>query len=190
MNDIIRIAIVGCGQHSKEHMKSAIDVDGLRIVTCCDIYEERAKECADKYGCNSYYADMEEMLKAEKPDAVILCTWPVQHPVFIEKCLSYGIKNILCEKSLALSGEEAIHIWELAQSNDAFIMEACKHRHHPAIRKLERILEYGDIGKIDSIRATFSNYEPEEKTGNYHKNYYHSSNFYCVYILWNILGIL
>jgi predicted dehydrogenase len=41
-------------------------------------------------------------------------------------------------------------------------MEGVKYRHHPAIRKLEHILLDGYLGKIDSIRATFSNYEPEE----------------------------
>lgn len=161
MNRIIKIGMIGCGQHSSEHFNSAKEVEGIRITSCCDIIETRAMECASIFGCDSYYTDIETMLKSEKLDAVILCTWPMQHREQIEKCLSYGIRNILCEKALALSGEEALSIWDKVKSENAFLMEACKHRHHPAIKKLEKIIEYGDIGKVDSIRATFSNYEPE-----------------------------
>lgn len=163
MDDILKICIVGCGEHSREHLESARVVDGIEIISCCDINQERAMSCALKYGCKSFYTDLEDMLKTEKLDAVILCTWPMQHREQIERCLSLGVKNILCEKSLALTSEEAISIWNMSEAHNAFIMEACKHRHHPAIRKLERILETGDLGKIDSIRATFSNYEPESE---------------------------
>jgi predicted dehydrogenase len=86
----------------------------------------------------------------------------MQHYEQIEKCISAGIKNILCEKALVLSASEAVSIWNLVKRGGAFLMEGCKYRHHPAIRKIEQILSYKDIGKIDSIRATFSNYEPEE----------------------------
>ncbi|MDP4092862.1 MAG: Gfo/Idh/MocA family oxidoreductase [Bacillota bacterium] len=161
-NDVLRVGIVGCGAHSHEHFKAAERVKGIKISCCCDIIEERAKACAVKYGCEAYYKDIEDMLKIETLDAVILCTWPMQHMEQIEKCLTSGLKNILCEKSLALSAEEALHIDKLAKEYGAFIMEGCKYRHHPAIRKLESILSYKDIGKIDSIRATFSNYEPED----------------------------
>jgi predicted dehydrogenase len=163
MNSVIRIGIVGCGAHSHEHFNCAKDIKGIRIVSCCDINTNRAQECAAKYGCDSFYTDINEMLRKENLDAVILSTWPVQHAEQIEKCLAHGVKNILCEKSLVLNGEEAMHIWEMVNEGNAFLMEACKHRHHPALKKLKRILEQGDAGKIDSIRAVFNNYEPDLK---------------------------
>ncbi len=161
-NALIKLGIVGCGEHSHEHFKAAIEVQGVKIAACCDINDVRAQACAEKYGCDRYYTVLEEMLEEEKLDGVILCTWPIQHLEQIELCLKKGVKNILCEKALTLSSQEAIEIGKLVQQNDAFLMEGCKYIHHHAIRKLERILSYGDIGKIDSIRATFSNYEPEE----------------------------
>lgn len=158
----IKICLVGCGQHSHEHFHAASMTRGVRITACCDIDEGRARSCAEQYGIPAYYADIEDMLKKEKPDAVILCTWPIQHAEQIKKCLSAGVKNILCEKSLALSTAEAISIWNMARGNDAFIMEACKYRHHPAIQKLEELVSAKSSGKVDSIKAAFSNYEPEE----------------------------
>lgn len=163
---LIKLGIVGCGEHSHEHFKAAEDVAGVKITACCDIQAERAKTCAEQYGCDGYYTNLEDMLVKEKLDGIILCTWPIQHLEQIELCLNKGIKNILCEKSLTLSAQQAIEIGKLVKKNNAFLMEGCKYIHHPAIRKLERILSYGDIGKVDSIRATFSNYEPEEEIGN------------------------
>ena len=158
---ILKLAIVGCGEVSHEHFKVAKDMSGVEITACCDIQEERSRACAEQYGCVHYYSNLEKMLENEKLDGVILCTWPMQHLEQIELCLKKGIKNILCEKSLTLSAQEAVTVGNLVQQNGAFLMEGCKYCHHPAIRKPERILSCGDIGKIDSIRATFSNYEPE-----------------------------
>jgi predicted dehydrogenase len=165
MNNKLKLGIVGCGEHSHEHFRAAEGVQNVEIVACCDISQDRARICAEKYGCSGYYNSIQDMLEHENLDAVILCTWPMQHLEQIEICLHSGIKNILCEKSLTLSAVEAIEVGKLAQQFDAFIMEGCKYRHHPAIRKLEQLLSHGDLGKIDSIRATFSNYEPEEAQG-------------------------
>jgi predicted dehydrogenase len=103
------------------------------------------------------------MLACEKLDGIILCTWPTQHLEQIRICLDNGIKNILCEKSLALSLQEATAISELTEKYGAFVMEGCKYRFYPAIHKLEDILKNGHIGKVDSIRAAFSNFEPEKE---------------------------
>ncbi len=157
---LIKIGMVGCGGHSHTHANAAQKIPGILITSCCDIIEERAKSWAKRYNCEAHYTDIKSMLNEEDLDAVIFCTWPKQHLEQIEKCLSMGIKNILCEKSLALSGAEAKAIFDLVKKENAFLMEAFKYRHHPAIRKLEKILSYQDIGPIDSIRAVFSNYEP------------------------------
>lgn len=162
-NSLIKTGIVGCGDHSHVHGDAAVRVDGLRITACCDVIEDRARRWAEKYGCNSYYMDLSDMLKTEQLDAVILCTWPGQHLEQIVKCLSSGVKNILCEKSLTVSGDEALSIQRMAEKESAFIMEACKNRHHPAIRKIEQLLSTGENGSVDSVRATFNNYEPEDE---------------------------
>lgn len=163
-DSLIKIGIVGCGAHSHAHASAAQKIPGVFISSCCDIIEERAESWAKRYNCEAFYTDIESMLKTGGLDGLILCTWPKQHLEQIEKCLSLGVKNILCEKSLALSGEEAQAIWGLVKNKNAFLMEAFKYRHHPAIRKLERILSYPDTGRVDSIRAVFSNYEPGDES--------------------------
>jgi predicted dehydrogenase len=135
-------------------------MNDARITACCDIDIERAKAWAGQYGGIPFFPDMKTMLAREKPDAVILCTWPSLHVAQIETCLASGIRSILCEKALVLNGRDAYRIGELAMQYGAFVMEAEMYRHHPAIRTLETFLSRPETGKIDSVRAVFSNFEP------------------------------
>ena len=73
-NALIKLGIVGCGEHSHEHFKAAIEVQGIKITTCCDIQDVRARACAERYGCDKYYTSLEKMLEEEKLDGIILCT--------------------------------------------------------------------------------------------------------------------
>jgi len=158
----LTIGIVGCGGISHAHGQAArANSHKVNIIACCDVVSERAAEWAKQYGCERSYSDYEEMMAKEDLDAVLLATWPNQHREQIEKVLAAGVKNILCEKELTLTGQEAAEIFEMVNSAGAFLMEAFMYRHHPAIAKLRQLVDAGEIGKVDSVRACFSSYDPE-----------------------------
>jgi len=160
----LRLGIVGCGGISHAHGGAARNIpEKIRFVACCDVHEERAREWADRYGCEKVkvYTDYREMISKEDLDGVLLATWPTQHTQQIKGCLAAGARNILCEKALTLTGKEAMEIWKLVEASDAFLMEGFMYCHHPAIHKLDRILSSEELGQVDSVRAVFSAYEPE-----------------------------
>lgn len=158
----IRLGVVGCGEHSHAHAAAAALVPGVELVAACDSDEARALAWASRYGCEAGYGRLADLVAHRALDGVILCTWPNLHAQQIEACLAAGIKNILCEKALVVSAAEARHVWRLAGEYSAQVVEASMHRHHPALRALERILAQEELGPIDSIRAAFHNYEPED----------------------------
>jgi len=161
--DKLTIGIVACGGISHAHGQAAqANSSKVNIIACCDVVADRAAAWADQYGCERHYTDYEEMMAKEDLDAVLLATWPNQHREQIEKVLAAGVKNILCEKELTLTGQEAAEIYELVNSAGAFLMEAFMYRHHPAIGKLRELVDAGEIGEIDSVRACFSSFDPEE----------------------------
>lgn len=163
MGDEVKLGIVGCGGISHAHARAAMNIAGkVKFVACCDIHEEAAKSWAHQYGCDGVYTDYEKMIGEEDLDGVLFATWPTQHRDQIEKCLGAGVSNILCEKALTLTGKEAVEIWELVKSANAFLMEGFMYRHHPAIHKLKTVLSYGELGPVDNVRAVFSSYDPEE----------------------------
>ena len=65
---IYKSAILGCGPRAEIHMQAYKGLDEIRLGALCDMNRERLDACGDKYGINRRYADLQEMLKREKPD--------------------------------------------------------------------------------------------------------------------------
>jgi predicted dehydrogenase len=158
----LRLGIVGCGAHSHVHARAAQEVGEVEIVCACDAEVGRARAWGAEHGGEHGYGSIEAMLGHPDLDGVILCTWPNQHAAQIRICVSRGIRNILCEKALVTSAAEARFVRALVEQHGTNLVEASMHRHHPAIRRLESILAAGGLGAVDSVRAAFHNYEPEE----------------------------
>jgi predicted dehydrogenase len=162
MSDEFRLGIVGLGGIAVNAHGPAIKRSraGIRFTACCDVRPEAMKRWADAYGSTGY-TDCQEMVRTERLDGVLLATWPNQHREQIEMLLAAGVRNILCEKALTLTGKEAVEIYDLVVGAGAFLMEGFMYRHNPVIRKLEQLLSWGHLGAVDNARACFSAYDPE-----------------------------
>ena len=158
----ISLGLVGCGDISNFHARAIEAVkEKIQFTACCDVDRRRAEEWAGQYGVARTYGSLEEMLRSENHDAILLATWPNLHRHQIEICLDSGIKNILCEKALSITGTEALEIWNMVEAAGAFLMEGFMYRHHPAIRRMERLVQSGEIGEVDYVRAAFNAHDPE-----------------------------
>ena len=102
------------------------------------------------------------MVREHDLDGVLVATWPNLHLEQVLGCLEAGIRNILCEKSLALSGAEALEIWTAATEAEALVVEGYMYRHHPAIRTIDELLARDQIGPLDSVSAAFDMFDPED----------------------------
>jgi predicted dehydrogenase len=158
----LRIGLVGCGWISDWHGAAAAAVPGAEIVACCDFDRAAADAFAAKFGPVSVCHDYQTMLREHELDAVLLATWPVDHLEQIHTCLDAGIRNILCEKSLALSPREALEIWTAAEDAGALIVEGFMWRHHPAVRKMQALIADDEIAGIDSVSTSFDYLDTEE----------------------------
>jgi predicted dehydrogenase len=157
-----RIGIVGCGSVSERHARGAADSDEVAIVACADTRGDVAEDWAARHGCERAYGDYTEMLARHELDGVLLATWPNLHRDQVLGCLEAGVRAILCEKALALSGTEALEIWTAARRAGALVTEGYMYRHHPAVDALDELLASGRLGSLDSIHAAFSIFDPEE----------------------------
>jgi predicted dehydrogenase len=161
-----RLGMVGCGGISNAHARAAQNIPTVRFAACCDIREDVAEAWANRYGCDAVYTDYVEMIRQEDLDGVLLATWPNQHRGQIEGCLEAGARNILCEKALTLTGQEALEIFQMVREADAFVMEGFMYRNHPAIRKIESRLASGELGAVDNVRACFHAFDSESADPN------------------------
>jgi predicted dehydrogenase len=158
----LRLGIVGCGGISERHGPAAAATEAVSIVACCDRRIEVAEDWRERYGCERAYDDYEAMVREHELDGVLLATWPNLHRDQVLGCLEAGIRNILCEKSLAVSSAEALEIWQAAETTGALVVEGYMYRHHPAFRTLLELVEAGRIGPVDNVWAAFSLFDPAE----------------------------
>lgn len=157
-----RLGIVGCGSIAERHARAAAASSEVAIVACADIRPERAADWAARHGCQAAYADYAEMIREHDLDGVLLATWPSLHREQVLGCLDLGVRSILCEKALALSGAEALEIRTAARGAGALVVEGYMYRRHPAIVQLDALLAAGELGDLDSVHAAFSLFDPEE----------------------------
>ena len=156
-----RLGIVGCGGISHRHGPAAAASAEVEIVACCDTRTDVAEEWAAIYGCEHVYGSYRAMVDEVELDGVLLATWPVQHCAQILGCLEAGVRFILCEKSLTTGVAEALEVFSAAEAASATVVEALMYRHHPALQRVEQLLEGGAVGAVDSVRACFSVFDPE-----------------------------
>jgi predicted dehydrogenase len=134
----------------------------VSFVACCDVRPDIAETWSRRHGCERAFDDYRTMIREHPLDAVLLATWPNLHREQVVGCIEAGVRNILCEKALALSCAEALEIWTAATEADALVLEGYMYRHHPAISTIDELLASGEIGELDNVSAAFSLFDPEE----------------------------
>ena len=152
----MRIALIGCGRIGPAHARAAKD-SPLCYITCCAArHRDRAESFASDWDIPKAYGSLEELLGREEVDLVLLATWPVDHLEQIRLCCEHGKRAILCEKALAMNGEEGDEIARIVQENHTFLMEGLMYRHHSQIQRARQLIQEGAIGDVGYIAGYFS----------------------------------
>jgi hypothetical protein len=75
----VRVALVGCGRISRNHLEAIERVEGLELAAVCDVVEERARTAGEGAGV-PWYTSYEAMLAEAPCEAVAICTPSGLHP--------------------------------------------------------------------------------------------------------------
>ncbi len=124
---------------------------------------EKAEAFAQKYGFEKSYGSYKELAEDENVDVVYIATPMSCHYGDALLCIKNG-KNVLCEKSAALSLSQLDEMLKAANENNVFFMEAMWMKCRPVYLKA---LEWAKrIGRIEYIKADFCNlvqYDPKDR---------------------------
>lgn len=108
------------------------------------------------------FTDLHQFLQSDI-EAVYIASPYTMHYAQVKQCLLHQ-KAVLCERPIAQSSEELMHLMQLSAHNHTFMMEAMWIRFLPTIKKVLSIIGSGAIGEIISVKASL-NYKqnnPEE----------------------------
>ncbi len=143
----VRAAIVGTGNIAGSHIRALGSVPGrASVVAGVDVDRARVEAFCSRHGIPRAYTDPEEMLEAEKPDLVHICTPPATHFELIVRCLEGGAW-VLCEKPLCGSLAELDAIEAAERRTGRYCSSVFQWRFGSGAQHLKRLIGSGALGR-------------------------------------------
>ena len=144
----MRYALIGCGRISPNHIAAA-KANGLEIVGVCDIYPKNMKDKILKFELGSVhtYTDYKEMISAEKPELVAICTESGKHAAIALDCIDAGC-NVIIEKPIALSLADADEIIRRGREKGVKVCANHQNRFNKSIQKIRDAVDKGRFGRM------------------------------------------
>jgi predicted dehydrogenase len=144
----VRVVVLGCGKHARlHHLAQYAAMDGVEIAAVVDVDEVRAREAAEEFGVARWFTDHRQALEVASPDLVSIVSPPAAHRDQAVDSFTAGA-NVLCEKPIALSGDEAREMVDAAKRAGKFLSMGLQSRHLRAGRILREELARGAIGDV------------------------------------------
>ncbi len=137
------------------HAPTYVASPHTELVAGADPHTEQGAIFAERWGLNDsqIYADYREMLEAERPDFVSMCTTARLRAAIMIDAINAGVKAIWAEKPFTLSLAEADEVIELAASKGVAIAVNCSRRYNVFFTEARRMVEEGDLGELLQITA-------------------------------------
>lgn len=145
----LRYALIGCGRISPNHLAAALGND-LEIVALCDIAPENMEDKTIKFKLPEsipLYTDYKELLEKEKPELVAICTESGKHGQIALDCIEAG-SNLIIEKPITLSLEEADQIIEMSKEKNVKVSACHQNRFNKSIQKIREAVEEERFGRL------------------------------------------
>lgn len=147
-----RLAIVGTGGIAEYHLANIRKMDDVEVVGLCDIERSRAEAKAKEHGGRAY-TDAAQMLDAEKPNGVLVCTPPFVRLAPIQAACDRGIP-FFCEKPPAASVDDARKIESVVAKAGIVHTVGFMYRH---LELVDRARELMKGRTLLAVRSTFLN---------------------------------
>ena len=141
MKKKLRVALVGCGAISGNHISGILAADG-EIVALCDVISERADKKAEAFGLQNVavYTDYQKMLEEMCPDVVHICTPHDLHAPMAIEALERDI-HVLCEKPLCISIEQLDALRTAEKASRATLGVCHQNRWKPSMVALKKMAD-------------------------------------------------
>ncbi len=146
----VGVAVIGCGRWGKNLVRN---FDELGVLSCiCDLDESLLSsiETVTFAGRIRY---LRPLLNDSSVDGVVIATPSNTHYKIAKEFLLAG-KDVMVEKPMALSVDEGMDLIAIAEERGRVLLVGHLLEYHPAIVQLEKMVDAGELGKINYISST------------------------------------
>jgi predicted dehydrogenase len=159
MNKRIKIAVVGIGLMGSQHLK-ALQLSRRAILHSIVDLNRNSRIYAEKFKV-PFYNDTTELLKNNKPDAVIVATPNQFHEKHTISFLNAKIP-VLLEKPISDKISKAKKIIDSAKINKTSLLIGYHRRHNSMATNVKKKIDSGKLGKIVSVNIMCWLYKHKE----------------------------
>ncbi len=149
---MLRYGLVGTGMMGVEHIRNVAITPGAEIVALADPVETSlgwAKAALGEGAAPEVFADSAGLAKANL-DAVIVASPNYTHRAVLEPLFDAGL-NILCEKPVATTVDDARWIVDRAAASPGIFWTAMEYRYMPPAAEFVRQIHDGRTGTLQML---------------------------------------
>jgi scyllo-inositol 2-dehydrogenase (NADP+) len=151
-SQVVQVGIAGLGRSGwKIHAETIAQLgEFFRVVAVADPQQSRRDEARARFDCKAY-ATPEELTRDESVQLVVVATPNHLHAANAIAAMEAG-KDVLCEKPMALSQEQAAGMIDAAARTGRVLTVFQNRRFEPCFEKVREIVAGGMLGRIVQIR--------------------------------------
>lgn len=149
-NELPHVALAGCGYWGRNLARNFAELGCLTAV--CDLQKARAEEIGRAYSARATQR-FDDLLAATDVHAIAIASPAARHFELAKKAMLAG-KDVFVEKPLALHLHEGEELLEIAHKYSRVLMVGHLLHYHPAVVDLRRLLQAGELGKIEYISSS------------------------------------
>ncbi|MEV1044631.1 Gfo/Idh/MocA family oxidoreductase [Streptomyces sp. NPDC049916] len=160
-SDVIRVGIIGADTRASwagaSHVPALAAQPAFRLAAVATRHEESARNAAEAFGAERWFADPYELIRDPAIDLVTVAVKVPAHRDLVLAALAAG-KAVYAESPLGATVAETEEMADAAGSLHTAI--GLQGRHNPAVRRAARLIAEGGIGRPLSARVsatTFGN---------------------------------
>lgn len=147
MSQVLKAGVIGLGILGSQHAEFLHQREEVELVAVADIRSDVAEQVGGAVGAE-VYTDYGDMLRAHALDLVVVATPDNLHRAPTVAALRAGVPNIVQEKPLATTLEDAEAIYEGVEKNNARLFINFANRAAPLDIATRYVIRNGLLGRV------------------------------------------
>ena len=143
---MINVGIIGYGKMGKIRHDVANAIDGVNVVSIYDSSVVKAEIKIEK--------SADDIINNSEIDAVFICTPNYLNKPLTIQSLQSG-KHVFCEKPPAFTAKDVKEIHTVEKESGKVLMYGFNHRHHDSIKKMKKLIDEREFGKVLWMRGRY-----------------------------------
>lgn len=153
MTTVPKVAVLGCGQWGRNHVRNFNALGAL--VAVYDPDPHRTAEIEREFGVSA--RPVADILADPAIDGLVVAT-PAEHHYALAKAGLLAGKHVFVEKPLALHVDEAEELCVLAARHGRVLMVGHLLHYHPTFQALRKLVKAGELGRVQYIYSNRLNF--------------------------------